>query len=205
MIYSLFHKNIEVLTFNFHNGKSPFISIIKIINNSHLPVGVYNENYNELAKSLNLWWETRLIPQSRKIPQDAAAILNDYYEKSYGLNLSDQYWIKQSESNISWESVNFFTNNFNEDIGKYIITNGRSTIKEMTSISPDLFSNGEQDKRWIINKNKRFLLKYGLPPYYEQPFNESLASELCRRLNINHTNINCNSNLNQYICRVFYP
>ena len=187
MIYSLLHKNIEVLTFNFHNGKSPFISIIKIINDSHLPIGVCNENYNELAKSLNLWWETRLIPQSRKIPQDAAAILNDYYEKSYGLNLSDQYWIKQSDSNLTWESVNFFTNDFNEDIGKYIITNGRSTIKEMTSISPDLFSNGEQDKRWIINKNKRFLLKYGLPPYYEQPFNESLASELCRRLNINHT------------------
>ena len=187
MIYKLLHKNKEVLTFYFHNEKSPFINILEIINPDHIPVGIDCENSAVLTKSLNLWWETRLIPQSRKIPQDASFILNDYYEQSYGLNLSDQYWIKPADSDKTWESVNFFTNDFNEDIGKYIITNGRSTIKEMSSISPDLFSNGEQDKRWVINDNKRYLLKYGLPPYYELPFNEILASELCSRLNINHT------------------
>ena len=87
---------------------------------------------------------------------------------------------------MTWEKGNFYTNSFDEDIGKFIA--GKSTRKpgHMSSDSPDLFSNGEQDKRWAILRDKRVLIKYGQPPYYEQPFNEVLASGLCLRLGIPH-------------------
>ena len=56
----------------------------------------------------------------------------------------------------------------------------------MDSNTPDLFSNGEQDKRWVTERGVRKLIKYGRPPYYEQPFNEMLAAEICRRLGFPH-------------------
>ena len=146
MIYNLLHKNIKVLTFDFLSLKTPFIKIISLINEEHLPVGILSNNNSDLVHSLNEWWDSRLIPHSRKINKDAPAILDKYYSKSFGLNLSDHYWIKPLDSNINWDNINYYTNDFDEDIGKYIITYGRSTIKEMSSNSPDLFSNGEQDK-----------------------------------------------------------
>ena len=39
-------------------------------------------------------------------------------DKSLGLSLSDQYWVKPESSNARWKDVNFFTNPFDENLGK---------------------------------------------------------------------------------------
>ena len=32
--------------------------------------------------------------------------------KAYALSLSDQYWLKEENSNVEWKDINFFTNDF---------------------------------------------------------------------------------------------
>lgn len=37
---------------------------------------------------------------------------DELLNKAYALSLSDQYWIKESNSKIEWKNINFFTNDF---------------------------------------------------------------------------------------------
>jgi len=41
--------------------------------------------------------------------------------KCLGLSLSDQYWIKPQDIDVSWESVNFFYNECSDDIGDVLL------------------------------------------------------------------------------------
>jgi len=186
MVYELWHKNVNVLSVEYEPQTNKFGKILSINDKKHIPVGIQNiPNYN-LSQGLQFWWQSRLIPRNRSNFKINNPDLDFLLTGANGFNLSDQYWIKSEKSKMTWEKGNFFTNPFNEDIGEYITGQGKYKFQNMTSHSPDLFSNGQQDKRWVIERGKRFLLKYGRPPYYEQPFNEMLASEICRRLEIPH-------------------
>ena len=186
MIYELWHKNKAVLSVNYEPETNRFSDIIEIYDEKHIPVGLINiENYN-LSVALQFWWESRIIPKNRSQYKNLLLEVNTLLSNSCGFNLSDQYWIKPQNKDINWQDNNFFTNDFNEDIGKYLTGIKKGPFSAMTSNTPDLFSNGEQDKRWVIEGNVRKLIKYGKPPYFEQPFNEMLATEICRRLGFPH-------------------
>jgi hypothetical protein len=107
--------------------------------------------------------------------------LNELAEKSLGLSLSDQYWIRPSED-IRWKDVNFFTNDFSEDIGNLLIT-GKWDGGSFDS--PDNTSDGVLRKRWKIIEGGRCLLKgsystVGIPQ--AQPFREVFASRIAKLL-----------------------
>lgn len=184
MIYKLFHKNTEVLTADFTLESNSFNKIMEISNEDHIPIGLTTMPEMDLTKALNFWWQSRLIPKNRNNFKKEVLLAN-ILKDSNGFNLSDHYWIRPETSDMTWEKGNYIQNCFNEDIGEYLISE-KNNFQNMTSDSPDFFSNGEQDKRWVIKKKIRTLLKYGRPPYYQQPFNEMLATEICRRLNIPH-------------------
>lgn len=184
MNYDLYHKDVKVLTINYEPELNKFGEVVSIYDENHIPIGLQNGINPNLSRSIQLWWESRLIPKNRISHKLYSEDINRLVSDSYGFNLSDHYWIKPSGSDMTWGKGNFFTNDFSEDIGKFIIGDNFSEFKNMSSSTPDLFSNGEQDKRWIVSEGKRLLLKYGEQPYYEQPFNEVLASEICKKLEI---------------------
>ncbi len=184
MVYELWHKNVNVLSVEYEPETNKFGKILSVYNENHIPVGIQNIPNHTLSQGLQFWWESRLIPKNRSNFKINNPDIDLLMAGANGFNLSDQYWIKAEKSDMTWGKGNFYTNTFNEDIGEYITGFGRGKLRNMTSRSPDLFSNGQQDKRWMIERGTRFLVKYGHPPYYEQPFNEMLASEICRRLDI---------------------
>lgn len=186
MLYELFHKNTKVLTVDYSSATNTFGKIIKIHSKEHLPIGFEQLKNKNNINALQFWWESRLIPKNRHNLSIPRTELTKIISDSCGFCLSDQYWIKPQDSPMSWGKGNYFNNTFNEDIGKYISGKKNKSTDKIGSNTPDLFSNGEQDKRWVVNRGKRILLKYGKPPYYEQPFNEMLATEICRRLKFNH-------------------
>lgn len=184
MVYELWHKNVNVLSVEYEPETNKFGKILSVYNEKHVPVGIQNIPNHTLSQGLQFWWQSRLIPKNRSNFKINNPDIDLLMAGANGFNLSDQYWIKAEKSDMTWGKGNFYTNPFNEDIGEYITGFGRGKLQNMTSRSPDLFSNGQQDKRWVIERGTRFLVKYGRPPYYEQPFNEMLASEICRRLDI---------------------
>lgn len=186
MIYELYHKNIPVLSVEYDNNTGNFGKIISINNEKHIPVGIKGIKNGNLSFGLQFWWKSRLIPLNRKGFKLRHPEIDKLFLDNPGFNLSDQYWIKKEGSDLTWKKGNFFTNSFNENIGKYITEEKNNPHTDISAGSPDLFSNGEQDKRWRIIRGKRYLIKYGCSPYYEQPFNEVLASEICRRLGFSY-------------------
>lgn len=157
-------------------------------NEDYAPFGLIK--INEIDKvEFNKWWKNRQIPASRKGFKEVLHNSNVYDKdnfdlldaKAYGLSLSDQYWVKGVNEEISWESINFFDNEFSEDIGK-ILFNGGKTALNLNLNTPDMTSNGNYEKRWKIIDGERYLLKAGSKIYNQEPFNELIATKLYERL-----------------------
>ena len=157
-------------------------------NEDYAPFGLIK--MNEIDKvEFNKWWKNRQIPASRKGLKEVLHNSNVYDKdnfdlldaKAYGLSLSDQYWVKGVNEEISWESINFFDNEFSVDIGK-ILFNGGKIALNLNLNTPDMTSNGNYEKRWKIIDGERYLLKTGSKIYNQEPFNELIATKLYERL-----------------------
>ena len=192
MEYTLCHKDIPVLTFSIEEDEIE--SVGETLNEEHLPVGVFKdyERGVSMRQQFRAWWKSRAIPASRQNLRDALELLGNVtteqlVTKSLGLSLSDQYWAKPSQSNVTWHDVNFFENDFSEDVGKALFgTLDVADISSLSLISPDNTSDGWLKKKWIIDEGERVLLKGGSGLEQQEPFNEVLASEICGRLGIPH-------------------
>ncbi len=192
MQHFLHHKNIPVLSFETEYDEISKVN--EILNTEHLPVGLFRDFERGISptKQFQQWWRNRAIPASRQNLRDALETLGNITSeqlvtKSYGLSLSDHYWAKPIKSDLKWEDVNFFENDFSEDVGKALF--GTLDVQDLSSvslISPDNTSDGWLKKKWFIDNGERVLLKGGSSPFMQEPFNEVLASEICKKLNIPH-------------------
>jgi hypothetical protein len=131
----------------------------------------------------------RAIPASRSGLREALEIMQVSSTgllllKCFGLSLSDQYWVNSYDKPLDWDGINFFENEFSEDVGNALF--GREAKGDINLVSPDNTSDGWLKKKWIIADGKRMLVKGGSGPYYQEPLNEVLATTLCERLGIPH-------------------
>lgn len=190
MKYSLMHKNVVVADIELDEVSAAIVKIDKLHNQEHLPVAVSVKKGVVNRSELNEWWYDRSIPASRSGVRKALETMNIsnprlLLSRCFGLSLSDQYWIKPLESDIAWKDVNFFNNDFSEDIGD-ILFGKKLNKKTLDYNSPDNTSDGFLKKRWKIINGKRCLLKSGSAPFMQQPFNEVIASKIMERLGISH-------------------
>lgn len=191
MNYTLMHKNIRVADVEIDEDTGVIIRIGDIYAKEHLPAGVpFCHNGTIDRAALNKWWTGRSIPTSRMGINDALEILGIYntellLTKCLGLSLSDHYWVKPADSDKTWESVNFFDNEFSDDIGDVLFGSAVMSIGFNYS-SPDNTSDGNLQKRWKIIDGKRCLLKSGSAPFRQQPINEVIASIILDKLGIDH-------------------
>ena len=146
--FILKHKNIDVLKFSF-NDAFEIDNIIDIYKKEHIPLGISTENDNFL-KSFQNWWIHRGIPASRDKLQEGLALLNletvsELLGKSYGVSLSDHYWIKPINQNLEWDNINYYKNSFSDDVGKALFDN----IKKL--FYRQLLTKNLKFRFWIIN------------------------------------------------------
>ena len=190
MHYTLMHKEIPVVDIELDDASGAITRVDDVHNAAHIPIGIAYKNDILDRKALNKWWYGRSIPASRQGIQQALAILRigstqELIDKSYGLSLSDQYWIKEKGSSLEWAEINFFTNDFSRDIGD-ILFGGHSSSEKIDLMSPDNTSDGWLRKKWTIIDGKRCLIKGGSGVNQQEPYNEVIASELMEKLNIPH-------------------
>lgn len=101
--------------------------------------------------------------------------------------MSDQYWVKPADSNIEYKDINFFEHDFKDSkFTNATFSSGVDSSTKISLISPNNTTDGRLKKTWIIENNKRYLLKGGYKNEVMQPFNEVLASMICERLGFNH-------------------
>ena len=113
---------------------------------------------------------------------------SELLDKAFGLSLSDQYWLKPYNTKINYDDINFFDNDFDysEFLEASLSKNSKTIMSENSLKTPNNTTDGMLKKAWIIDSGTRYLLKGGYKNELLQPFNEVLASEICKRLGFNH-------------------
>ncbi len=186
-MFYLMHKDIKVLKFSlYENGN--INKVYEIYNIEHMPFSTnicINKNDYSMLKE---WWSDRSIPYTRNEYNNIVNNIEDtslsLVVKANGLSLTDQYWIKDENDNISYDDISFFTNKFNEDLGDLLV--GKPLKNQINYYSPDSTSTGNLKKRWKIIDGRRVLLKAGTKPNQYEIFNEIIASKIMTILNIDH-------------------
>jgi len=184
------HKNVPVVDMEL--DETGYVAKLHDVHDvRRLPVGVSVLKAGIDRKALNDWWIGRSIPASRdgldsalqSISVSAPTLL---IEKSFGLSLSDQYWIRPKGTELAWEKVNFFENDFSKDMGEILFGHEPANPARVSLMSPDNTSDGWLRKKWIIVDGKRLLMKGGSGVYQQEPYNEVIAGAIMRRLGIRH-------------------
>lgn len=108
--------------------------------------------------------------------------------KAFGLSLSDQYWLNPVSMPMKWDDINFFDHDFNsQDYLEATFENKVLDTHKVDFYTPNNTSDGMLKKAWIVGKHKkRYLLKGSYNQKQMEPFNEVLASMICKVLNIDY-------------------
>ena len=191
----LMNKDVEVMTLDYDSISCSFTKIYNVSNMEYAPYiisRISNDN-DALLKRVSRWFLGRGIPSWR----DRLDLLlhrlniiapNELLNKAFGLSLSDQYWLKPFDTNIKYDDINFFDNDFDysEFLEASLSKNSSTIINENSLKTPNNTTDGMLKKAWAIEDGIRYLLKSGYKTEVLQPFNEVLASEICKRLGFNH-------------------
>ncbi|GHT77850.1 hypothetical protein FACS1894104_0130 [Actinomycetota bacterium] len=190
MNYTLMHKTLPVLELDIDLETTAISRIMDVYQLEHLPVGVEIVDGRPSRRSLNNWWQGRAIPASRSGLRDALQAMRVSSTgllllKCQGLSLSDQYWVNSQDKPLNWADINFFENEFSEDVGNALF-GSKPHADDINLVSPDNTSDGWLKKKWVIVDGKRVLLKGGSEPFHQEPLNEVIATRIMERLGIAH-------------------
>lgn len=196
----LMNKNTSIMLVEYNTTLNVIENIYDIYNIDYAPLSISNANKTlgaNLLKQINDWFKGRGIPSWRKDLEKLLEKLNvsspeELLNKSYALSLSDQYWLKEENSNVKWQDINFFTNDFEYEAyleASLDSSSNLTTSKDKAILrSPNNTTDGMLQKGWIIENGKRILVKGTYTSSREEPFNEWLASQISKRLGFYYCN-----------------
>lgn len=182
-IFLLKHKNNTVMTFtldaNFH-----VCNIIEIKDKKRLPLYLQEYNTPLTRELLDDWINARCIPINREnidrvLPKLGVSSPRLLITKWFFASLTDHYWITPMLSNVLWEDINLFQNNFIDNFGSILMGTAQKSISMKT---PDTSLGGQLKKKWKIVDGTRTLIKDGSGESKQEIFNEVIATEICNRL-----------------------
>ena len=195
----LMNKKKEVLLAEYNEESKFFDKIYEVYDINYAPYilkSFYKEdeiNDTPFRTNLSEWFRGRGIPAWRDRLDLLLHRLNinapsELLDKAFGLSLSDQYWLKPYNTKINYDDINFFDNDFDysEFLEASLSKNSKTIVSENSLKTPNNTTDGMLKKAWIIENGTRYLLKGGYKNELLQPFNEVLASEICKRLGFNH-------------------
>lgn len=187
MRYWLMHKNIEVALMDIDSNGNIYNINIVAMNKEHIPLG----GQLNMMK-FHEWWEDRAVPKSRKGANIALKKLgytstNSMLVNNLALSLTDCYWVKPSDSTLTWEQVSLFRNDFVDIFGELTFDGDKKLDLRNKTLFRFASSQGELQKKWCIarrgNEERRFLVKGNWGSSYQQSLNEVLASEIHKMQN----------------------
>ena len=146
---------------------------------AHFPLGgqMNNTKFHE-------WWRDRAIPKTRRgakaaLQQLGYSSTSSALVNNIALSLSDCYWIRPRDENITWSDVSLFTNDFVDTFGELTINNRQVIdLRNLTRFNC-ASSQGELQKKWCIAEDgRRYMIKGNYGDSYQQSINELFATKL---------------------------
>ena len=179
------HMNHKVAIMDVDTSKQDENAIIVsiIYDPARMPYGILDGEFIDDLKFFK-WFRHRIVPEHRRGMQpilerigaeneiEAAFMVNS-------LSLSDCYWTMEKGHDLNWNDINFFENNFSNSVGNLMFGVEQ---KDIDICSPDIMTDGCLVKAWRIKNGKRYLIKQGKAPYFQEPVNEAFVSALLKRI-----------------------
>lgn len=170
--YNLMHKNIKCGTILFDEN----IGRITSYHDDKTGLSPYLGNAD--IKKMQKWWEMRAVPSSRAAMQNvirAAGCFNTemYLAKNLGLSMTDTYWIKPEDIELSFDDVKF------SNIA--IFSHGKVPYHNVTSYDPNASLGGQMEKYWDLMHQNPVLVKESYKHFGQQAINEVFATMLHER------------------------
>lgn len=167
--FVLMHKDVEcgVLIIDETTGK---VSGYKDLDKAYTPfLG------NSTIENIKTWWEMRAIPANRETIKELIHSLTvispeQYLAKNLGLSVTDTYWIRPIDLDISYDNINFFN--------LKVFNDGRIPYHNNTSYDPNASLGGQMEKYWDLSGDTPILIKKSYRYFGQQSINEVIATKL---------------------------
>jgi len=151
---TLMNKNTEVLVAEYNELLKVFTDIYEVRNIEYAPFILCNSYKKDrnITPILTDWFKGRGIPSWRDDLDLLLAKLNitspeELLDKAFGLSLSDQYWVKQTDSSIEYKDINFIEHEFEDsDFMNATFDNGLDCSVKISLISPNNTTDGRLKK-----------------------------------------------------------
>ena len=183
--YSLMHKDDKVAELIFEPASGALVSVAEVYTETLLPIGT--KGPDELLKG---WWHRRAVPVTqgnimRILEHIGFMTPQAYLLGNLGLSLTDDYWVKPSGEEFSWQDVSLFSNEFDDAIGAghFAGLNGNLDFKHLGIRFPSGAARGNVPKSWICMEGRRYLVKGVEKGKTQQIFNEVVGAFIHRRQN----------------------
>ena len=164
-----------------------------VFNERFIPYDLYlddDRDFDTLINNMNnfyYWCASRVLSLDRKYAKEilnsigmAQAVTDRDRAKislSYHcVSLTDIYWVKKSNEEISYEKINLYDNSLNEAVVELSLRGKPMTVTNQ-ELAPDLSTKGCFPKAWIRRGKDFILLKDGGDDAVKK---ELLASRLCQ-------------------------
>ena len=137
-------------------------------------------------KSLTGFLERRKAPKHRKhiqriLEQYGCDDLEGFINVTHAVSLNDTFWVKKAESNLRWEDVSLYQNEFNELISEAAF-DGSTSSWGLSTTSPEFGTDGNYAKCWVREETGIYLYKTGSARFEVEPLSEFLATQLAEIL-----------------------
>ena len=183
LAYYLMHKDDVVASVTIDGVTGAMLRVSPKTQAELLPLGG-----RKSPDELRSWWQRRAVPVSQGIVQRFLEQIGlptpqAYLVRNLGLSLTDHYWIKPVDTELSWSDVSLFSNDFRDPVGELCFTQavGDLPIAHVSSYSPGSSLQGDLKKAWIISNGKRMLIKGNHGANSQESLNEVAATLLHRK------------------------
>ena len=177
--YILMRKNNPITMVELDDDGTMLNFSKEIISKELMPL----ESKGDKDRGIKSWWADRAAPitQGRMrafLEQKGLPGTLAYLTNNLGLSLMDYYWIRPVDSDIKWEDVNLFDNEFKEE--RLIPKLSKESPKEASvpKYSPNGSLIGNIEKTWAIINGERCLIKGNSGPLSSESINEVIASKI---------------------------
>lgn len=191
------HKN-DITCYDIMHGERKVAEIntrgeAAVLDERFIPYDLYLENecdFDTLINNINNfyhWCASRVLSLDRKYAKEIlnsigmAQAMTDRDRAKISLSyhcvsLTDIYWVKKSDEEISYEKINLYDNSLNEAVVELSLRGKPMTVTNQ-ELAPDLSTKGCFPKAWIRREKDFILLKDGSDDAVQK---ELIASKLCQ-------------------------
>ena len=107
--------------------------------------------------------------------------LEGFLRVTHALSLNDTLWVKEADSDLTWDSVSLYRNEFDQLVSEAAF-DGIISETDLSSTSPEFGTDGYYAKCWVRDEDGIWLYKSGSGLHVIEPVSEYLVSQLARRL-----------------------